>query len=72
MAAVFGVRAASRYFIELPLIDWVQLLALGLWGVLFVLVPYLLPGDVVAWPLEGRLYVTSGSYLASSTGIEVR
>ena len=30
-----------------------------------------LPGDVVAWPLKGQLFVTSGSYLASSAGIEV-
>jgi len=30
-----------------------------------------LPGDVVAWPLNGQLFVTSGSYLASSAGIEV-
>ena len=30
-----------------------------------------LPGDVVAWPLNGQLFVTSGSYLASSAGVEV-
>jgi uncharacterized protein (TIGR00266 family) len=30
-----------------------------------------LPGDVVAWPVNGTLYVKSGSYLASSGGIEV-
>ncbi len=30
-----------------------------------------LPGDVVAWPLDGQLFVTSGSYLASTAGVEV-
>ena len=30
-----------------------------------------LSGDVVAWPLQGTLFVQSGSYLASSSGIEV-
>ncbi len=30
-----------------------------------------LAGDVVAWPIQGTLYVQSGSYLASSTGLEV-
>ena len=30
-----------------------------------------LPGDVVAWPLNGTLFVQSGSYLASSAGITV-
>jgi len=30
-----------------------------------------LPGDVVAWPHNGTLYVQSGSYLASSAGVEV-
>jgi uncharacterized protein (TIGR00266 family) len=28
-------------------------------------------GDVVAWPIQGTLYVQSGSYLASSAGLEV-
>jgi uncharacterized protein (TIGR00266 family) len=30
-----------------------------------------LPGDIVAWPIQGTLYVQSGSYLASSIGLEV-
>lgn len=30
-----------------------------------------LPGDVVAWPLNGTLFVQSGSFLASSAGITV-
>ena len=30
-----------------------------------------LAGDVVAWPIQGTLYVQSGSFLASSQGIEV-
>lgn len=30
-----------------------------------------LPGDVVSWPLDGQLFVTSGSYLASTAGVEV-
>jgi uncharacterized protein (TIGR00266 family) len=30
-----------------------------------------LPGDVVAWPINGTLFVQSGSFLASSAGIEV-
>lgn len=30
-----------------------------------------LAGDVVAWPINGTLYVQSGSYLASSQGLEV-
>jgi uncharacterized protein (TIGR00266 family) len=30
-----------------------------------------LPGDVVAWPHDGTLYVQSGSYVASSSGIEI-
>ncbi|MCB0894102.1 MAG: TIGR00266 family protein [Nocardioides sp.] len=30
-----------------------------------------LPGDVVAWPHNGTLYVQSGSYVASSSGIEI-
>ena len=30
-----------------------------------------LSGDVVAWPIDGTLYVQSGSYLASSMGVEV-
>jgi uncharacterized protein (TIGR00266 family) len=30
-----------------------------------------LSGDVVAWPLNGTLFVQSGSYLASSSGVEV-
>ena len=30
-----------------------------------------LPGDVVAWPLQGSLYVQSGSFLASAGGVEV-
>jgi uncharacterized protein (TIGR00266 family) len=30
-----------------------------------------LPGDVVAWPINGSLYVQSGSFLASSAGVEV-
>ena len=30
-----------------------------------------LPGDVVAWPLSGTLFVQSGSFLASSAGIDV-
>ena len=30
-----------------------------------------LSGDIVAWPLQGTLFVQSGSYLASSSGIEV-
>jgi uncharacterized protein (TIGR00266 family) len=30
-----------------------------------------LPGDVVAWPLNGTLYVQSGSFLACSAGIQV-
>ena len=30
-----------------------------------------LPGDVVSWPINGNLYVQSGSFLASSGGIEV-
>ncbi|MBZ5740711.1 TIGR00266 family protein [Nocardioides mangrovi] len=30
-----------------------------------------LAGDVVAWPINGTLYVQSGSYLASSAGVEV-
>ena len=33
--------------------------------------PTPLPGDVVAWPLQGSLYVQSGSFLASGGGIEV-
>ena len=36
---------------------------------LFVAPP--LPGDVVAWPISGSLLVQSGSFLASSAGIEV-
>jgi uncharacterized protein (TIGR00266 family) len=28
-------------------------------------------GDVVAWPLQGTLFVQSGSYLASSAGVDV-
>ena len=30
-----------------------------------------LAGDVVAWPINGTLFVQSGSYLASSMGLEV-
>lgn len=30
-----------------------------------------LPGDVVAWPINGTLFVQSGSFLASSAGVEV-
>ena len=30
-----------------------------------------LSGDVVAWPIQGTLYVQSGSFLASSQGVEV-
>jgi uncharacterized protein (TIGR00266 family) len=30
-----------------------------------------LPGDVVAWPHNGTLYVQSGSYVASSSGIDI-
>lgn len=30
-----------------------------------------LAGDIVAWPLNGTLFVQSGSYLASSAGVEV-
>lgn len=30
-----------------------------------------LPGDVVAWPIQGTLFVQSGSYLASSAGVDV-
>jgi uncharacterized protein (TIGR00266 family) len=30
-----------------------------------------LPGDVVAWPINGTLFVQSGSFLASSGGVEV-
>jgi uncharacterized protein (TIGR00266 family) len=30
-----------------------------------------LPGDMVAWPHQGTLYVQSGSFVASSGGIEV-
>jgi len=30
-----------------------------------------LPGDVVAWPIRGTLYVQSGSFLASSAGVDV-
>lgn len=30
-----------------------------------------LAGDVVAWPINGTLYVQSGSFLASSQGLEV-
>lgn len=30
-----------------------------------------LPGDVVAWPVNGTLFVQSGAFLASSSGIEV-
>lgn len=30
-----------------------------------------LAGDVVAWPIDGTLFVQSGSYLASSAGVEV-
>ena len=30
-----------------------------------------LSGDIVHWPLNGTLFVQSGSYLASSSGIEV-
>jgi uncharacterized protein (TIGR00266 family) len=30
-----------------------------------------LPGDVVAWPHSGTLYVQSGSYVASSSGIDI-
>jgi len=30
-----------------------------------------LAGDVVAWPIQGTLYVQSGSFLASSAGLEV-
>ncbi|ANH36524.1 hypothetical protein I601_0070 [Nocardioides dokdonensis FR1436] len=30
-----------------------------------------LPGDVVSWPLDGQLFVTSGSYLAASSGVEI-
>ena len=30
-----------------------------------------LPGDVVAWPLNGTLYVQSGSFVACSGGIQV-
>lgn len=30
-----------------------------------------LPGDVVAWPINGTLFVQSGSYLASSASVEV-
>ncbi len=30
-----------------------------------------LAGDVVAWPLQGTLFVQSGSFLASSEGVEV-
>ena len=30
-----------------------------------------LPGDVVAWPLQGSLYVQSGSFLASGGDIQV-
>jgi uncharacterized protein (TIGR00266 family) len=30
-----------------------------------------LPGDVVAWPVQGTLFVASGSFLASSAGIDV-
>lgn len=29
------------------------------------------PGDLVSWPVNGTLYVQSGSFLASSSGIEV-
>lgn len=30
-----------------------------------------LAGDIVAWPIDGTLFVQSGSYLASSAGVEV-
>ncbi len=30
-----------------------------------------LPGDVVAWPVRGALFVQSGSFLASSAGVDV-
>jgi uncharacterized protein (TIGR00266 family) len=30
-----------------------------------------LPGDMVAWPLNGSLYVQSGSFVACSSGIQV-
>jgi uncharacterized protein (TIGR00266 family) len=30
-----------------------------------------LPGDVVAWPINGTLFVQSGSFVASSGGVEV-
>ncbi len=30
-----------------------------------------LPGDVVAWPVRGNLFVQSGSFLASSAGVDV-
>jgi uncharacterized protein (TIGR00266 family) len=30
-----------------------------------------LAGDVVAWPIQGTLFVQSGSFLASSAGLEV-
>ena len=30
-----------------------------------------LPGDVIAWPHSGTLYVQSGCYVASSSGIDV-
>ncbi|WP_151081460.1 TIGR00266 family protein [Nocardioides cynanchi] len=30
-----------------------------------------LPGDVVSWPVQGTLFVASGSFLASSAGVDV-
>lgn len=30
-----------------------------------------LPGDVVSWPIQGTLFVQSGSYLGSSSGVDV-